>query len=212
VDKRYLRHVWIKLRAVKVWYLLAVLLMSIAIFVVSMRSNNLTMVSLREEVYVADKNNGDVEGALQRLRAYVHGHMNTNLASDSSGVYPPIQLKYTYERLKKAEQERVNQANSQVYTDAQATCERQFPGSFSGGPRVPCIEKYVSEHGVKAKSIPDALYKFDFTSPTWSPDAAGFSLLVVVLFGLLTVLRALAGLISSAGGRRPTPLRRTCRN
>jgi len=193
MDKKQLHHIWTYLRMVKVWHLSVLLLVSATVCVVSLRSNNLTMVQLRDEVYTADRTDGDVEGALQRLRAFVYGHMNTQLASDDNAVYPPIQLKYTYERLKQAEQDRVKQVNEQVYTDAQNYCERLYPGSFSGGPRVPCIEQYVSERGVKEHAIPDALYKFDFVSPTWSPDLAGFSVLASIFFGLLLTLRLIIG-------------------
>lgn len=196
MDKKQLHHIWTHIRRIKIWYLLVLFLISATVFVVSLRSNNLTMVQLRDEVYVADQNDGDVEGALQRLRAYVYGHMNTKLASDDTAVYPPIQLKYTYERLKKAEQERVKQVNEQVYTDAQNYCEKLYPGSFSGGPRVPCIEQYVSERGVKEHAIPDALYKFDFVSPTWSPDLAGFSLLSTISLGVLLAARVALGFLA----------------
>jgi hypothetical protein len=196
MDKRRLHYWWTLIRPIKVWYLLILFLISAAICVVSLRSNNLTMVQLRDAVYSADQNDGDVEGALQQLRAFVHGHMNTNLVEENSSVYPPIQLKYTYERLKTAEKQRVQDNNAQVYPDAQAYCERLYPGSFSGGPREPCITQYVKDHGVSTKQIPDALYKFDFASPTWSPDLAGFSAITTVLLGIALVLRiALGGLL-----------------
>ena len=76
------------------------------------------MYKLRNDVYIADKNNGDVYGALQKLQAYVTTHMNTDLTSPN-GVYPPIQLKYTYDRLVQAQGNQLAQDNSQFYTQAQ---------------------------------------------------------------------------------------------
>lgn len=195
MDKRRLHYWWTLIRPIKVWYLLALLLVSSAVCVISLRSNNLTMVQLRSEVYTADETDGDVEGALQRLRSFVHGHMNTNLVEENSSVYPPIQLKYTYERLKTAEEQRVQDANAQVYSDAQSYCENLYPGSFSGGPRIPCIEQYVKDRGVKVQTIPDALYKFDFATPTWSPDVAGFSVASTVLLSIALILRVGLGLL-----------------
>ena len=64
---------------------------------------------------------------------------------------------------------------------------------FSGGPRVPCIEQYVKDHGTTAKSIPDAMYKFDFVSPTWSPDAAGLLLALSAVLFVLAAARILLG-------------------
>jgi len=192
MDKKFLHHIWTQIRPIKPWYFLAVFLIAGMVSAFALRSNNLTMVKLRSNVYQADKNNGNVEVALQELRNYVYGHMNTNLASGSE-VYPPIQLKYTYQRLQDAELQKANGANSQIYTDAQHHCEQLYPDSFSGGPRVPCIENYVSQHGTKAKTVPDSLYKFNFVSPTWSPDLAGWSLALSAICLALAVLRFALG-------------------
>jgi hypothetical protein len=141
------------------------------------------MVSLRNDVYKADQNNGNVEGALQTLQTYVTSHMNTNLSSGSDAVYPPIQLKYTYERLQAAQEQQADSSNTQIYTDAQTYCQQQDSTDFSGRNRVPCIEQYVESHGIKVPTIPASLYEFDFISPRWSPDAAGWTLLLsIVLF------------------------------
>jgi len=115
--------------------------------------------------------------------------MNTTLDT-GKGIYPPIQLKYTYERLVRAEQERVAGPNSDTYTDAQKYCEKLNPSSFFGRERVPCIEQYIKDHPRgKARAIPDALYKFDFATPRWSPDLAGWSLVLSIVLLALTLLR-----------------------
>jgi len=142
------------------------------------------MVRLRNEVFTADKQNGNVEAALKNLQQFVYAHMNTNLDSGSS-VYPPIQLKYTYDRLVQAEKDRVSAANSQIYTDAQTYCQQQIPTGFSGRGRVPCIDDYVTSHGTTAQTIPASLYEFDFVSPHWTPDLAGWSLVVTIIFSAL---------------------------
>jgi len=195
MNKRYLHHIWTRIRPIKVWYLLAAFGVCLLVTPFALRHNYATMTSLRSAVYAADESNGDVVGALNRLRSYVNGHMNTSLETNS-GVYPPIQLKHTYERLQQAAQKQADASNAQVYIDAQHYCEQLYPGSFSGGPRVPCIEQYVKDHGgAKAVQIPDALYKFDFASPSWSPDLAGWSLAFTVIFLLLAILRLAAGII-----------------
>jgi hypothetical protein len=192
MNKRHLHHLWTRIRPIKAWYLLLAFVISAGASAISLRHNYITMTQLRQDVYTADQNNSGVERSLQKLRSYVGTHMNTTLSSED-GVYPPIQLKYTYARLQQAEEDRVNTANSQIYTDAQHTCEAQFPGSFSGGPRVPCIEQYVKDHGTTAKTIPDAMYKFDFVSPTWSPDAAGLLLALSAVLFVLAAARILLG-------------------
>lgn len=193
MDKKQLHYLGTRLRPIKVWYLVALLVVSATGAVFALRANNLHMVELRQHVYDADRDNGDVEGALQQLRAYVYSHMNTRLSGGDNAVYPPIQLKYTYQRLQEAEQQRVQQSSGQIYTDAQKACEQQNSADFSGRNRVPCIEAYVSSHGVSARIIPDAMYKFDFVSPSWSPDLAGFLVVVSIVLLLLLLVRLAAG-------------------
>jgi preprotein translocase subunit SecF len=187
MDKRHLHHVWTKVRFIKPWYLLLIALISLCICVSALRNNNQHMSVLRTAVYSADMNNGDVKDALLALQAYVTAHMNTNLTTPD-GVYPPIQLKYTYDRLVQAESDRVNTANTQVYTDAQVYCQQQDPTDFSGRNRVPCVTAYVTSHGTTATPIPDSLYQFDFISPTWSPDLAGWSAAATALSTVVFVV------------------------
>jgi hypothetical protein len=169
--------------AVKPSFLLFAAAISCLICINALRTNNLHMVKLRAEVYQADKANGDVRGTLTNLQHYVTSHMNTDLTPGRNAVYPPIQLKYTYERLVAANNQKLS--NEQVYIDAQAYCEKLNPTDFSGRNRVPCIQEYVSTHGANApKTIPDSLYKFDFVSPSWSPDLAGWSAVTTVLLAL----------------------------
>lgn len=190
MNKRKLHHQLGPVRRVRFWHYLVLAIFFAVLAALSLRQNNLTALDLRANVLEVDKANGDVDTALQELRSYVHGHMNTNLATDT-GVYPPIQLKYRYERLVTAEKNRVANANEDVYADAQKFCERQNSSDFSGRNRVPCIQKYVSTHGgdTKEKEIPEDLYKFDFASPAWSPDLAGWSIVIASLLGLLAAIK-----------------------
>ncbi len=162
--------------------------MAIVVFgtvsLVSLRHNNEHMIRLRDAVYAADKNNGDVETALRQLRLYIYSHMNTSLASGPNAVHPPIQLKYTYERLQQAQENALGRGNSALYSQAQNYCEQQ---TQVGSEVISCIQQYASDHGVQLAPIPDSLYKFDFTSAKWSFDIAGWGLLFscLALLGLL---------------------------
>lgn len=181
MDQKQLHRLWAKIRSTRPWYFLAIAIITGLVAITALRQNNLRMIELRALVVKADKENADVEAALRDLREFVYQHMNTNLASGRNAIKPPIQLKYRYDRLVQAEKDRVADKNTSVYTEAQAVCEQQVPQGLSGRGRVPCIEQYVSEHGNKEQPIPDALYKFDFVSPRWSPDLAGVSLMVSLL-------------------------------
>ncbi len=190
MDKRSLHHIWKRLKPVSYWYFLIAFLISGFVAISALRQNNLRAIELRNEVNKVDEQNGDIEAALKKLREYVYGHMNSNLAGGDLAIKPPIQLKYRYERLVKAEQERVAAINGNLYSEAQADCERRFPASFFGAGRIPCVQEYVTTHGgVAEQPIPDALYKFDFVSPRWSPDLAGWSLVLSGLFLGLFLLR-----------------------
>jgi hypothetical protein len=172
---------------------LILFLISGLIFIGALRHNNTTMVKLRNDVYVADKDNGNVEAALDKLRGYVYGHMNTDV-STANGIKPPIQLKYTYDRLAQQAQQAAN--NSQLYTTAENYCQEQIPASvsISGRGRIQCVTDYVLSHGGKAgATVPPALYQFDFISPSWSPDLAGWSLVATVFFGLMFIITLIRG-------------------
>ncbi len=189
MDKRLLHHIWRYLRKIHPWYFLASAIIAGSVSIVALRHNNEHMIVLRNAVYQADKTNGDVEGALQDLRGYVFSHMNTSLASGPNAVHPPIQLKYTYERLQAAQQEGLGQNNSQLYGQAQKTCEAEGQ-TATAQSTILCIQDYASAHGIQLASIPEGLYKFDFVSAKWSPDLAGWSLVIAVasLIGLIISL------------------------
>ena len=157
--------------------LLALFLVSGVVCVFALRHNNETMIGLRSQVYAADKSGQGVEPALDKLRAYVYAHMNTDLSSGGNTIKPPIQLKYTYDRLATAAEQQAN--NSGLYTAAENYCQAQIPASvsISGRGRIGCVQDYITSHGgQQPAAIPAALYEFDFLSPTWSPDLAGWTL------------------------------------
>ena len=161
----------------------------------ALRHNNTTMIKLRNDVYTADKDNTDVEAALNNLRSYVYSHMNTNLTT-SNGIKPPIQLSYTYARLQ--QQSAASANNAQLYTDAENYCQEQIPASvsISGRGRIGCVTDYVLNHGGKAgKTVPAALYQFDFESPSWSPDLAGWSLVATIVFFIIFAYYFIKGII-----------------
>lgn len=184
----------VKLRPISYWYFVVIFVVSTFVAAYALRQNNLGAVRLRDKVLEVDKNGGDVESALRDLRGYTYAHMNSNLASDT-GIYPPIQLKYRYERLVAAEQKRVEADNQDLYNQAQKYCEANFPQGLSGGNRLPCIEKYIDDHGrpdAKPNKIEDDLYKYDFVAPMWSPDVAGWSIVIAVAAFFLLITRIAA--------------------
>lgn len=194
-DKRRLHHTWTRLRRIKPWYFLVLAAISAVICVFALRANNLHMIELRQAVYQADKDNGDIEGSLRALREQVYGHMNTSLAAGPNAVHPPIQLQYTYQRLldaKKAGAAATASSNEDIYSQAQQYCEKAIPSTsgVSGRYRLSCIQSFVKQRslGTTAEadiSVPKNLYQFDFVAAKWSPDLAGWSM--VATFVLLVL-------------------------
>lgn len=178
----------------KIW--LSLFLISAVAAIFALRANNQHMIELRSDVYAADKAGTGIEPALDKLRLYVYGHMNTNLSSGGNAIKPPIQLKYTYERLQSTADAAAN--NSTLYTTAENYCQAQIPASVSvsGRGRIGCVQDYILSHGGKAAApIPVALYEYDFVSPLWSPDLAGWLVLFSIIFLLVLVATILSRLI-----------------
>jgi hypothetical protein len=192
MDKRFAHHLWTQVRPIKPWYFLALTLIFAALTVFGMRSNYAHMITLRNQVYAADKAGQGVDEALQQLRNFVGHHMNTRLSSGDTSVYPPIQLKYTYDRLITAKATQTSDYNAQIYTKAQKYCEKKIPNYVIGKYRVQCIQDYVTSHNASSTYISPDLYKFDFYSPNWSPDLAGISMVLAALSFFAFISIALA--------------------
>lgn len=194
--KKTLYGLWNKFGDVSLLILIILFMITAAISIAALRDNNLTMSKLRQAVYTADEKNGDVETALKNLRIYVYSHMNTNLRAGSSSDQPPIQLVNKFNRAVEAEQARIaalGNANK-VYVDAQAVCER---ASIPLTARAQCIQEYVTANGKTSPQLqlpPKEVYTFDFASPKWSPDLAGWSIVATIFIGIFIIVRLVIGI------------------
>lgn len=189
MDKRRLNYEYKRLKKIKPKYLLITAVFFLILGIYGLRQNYSQMVKLRTAVTTADEQNGDVESALRNLREFVYGHMNTNLSSGNVSIKPPIQLKYRYERLTKTEEKRVEKKNQAIKERAEQVCLSQYPGRVFNSNRVNCVARYINANSVKADPVPSDLYKFDFVSPSWSPDLAGISLLLSFIFFVALAIR-----------------------
>ena len=183
------RHqIWKYIKETPTWVLLVLFLAVVAFSIHNLRRNNLEMINKRTALYAADKKAVGVDQALNDLRSYVYGHMNTNLANGGNTIKPPIQLKYTYDRLVKAQQKTTAAQTASLEQKARRYCEVHQPGKY----RQVCFEKYFNQLEVKTQTISPALYQFDFISPTWSPDLAGWTLILAVLLGIIFLVSFIA--------------------
>ena len=159
-------------------------------FILGLSMNSQGSVEKYNTLIAADEAGGDVETALNDLRSHIYSHMNSEIGGGENSIYPPIQLSGTYKRLVEAEEARVEKANEDLYAKAQDYCEATGSQGFSGRNRVDCINKYVDNNGTEARPIDDSFYKYDFVAPRWSPDIAGVSLVLLIIFSLLTFYNA----------------------
>lgn len=187
MHKRKMHHIYVVLRPFSVGMFVVLFAISSFITVLALRSNNVQMLELRQQVYEADEKGEGVEEALSELRRYVHGHMWTDLSAGDNAIYPPVQLKNTYERLVAEERQRVAAINQRVNQEGTRRCEGQYPAGQLQA-RAKCVQDYVAQNSASERPVPKELYQFDFVSPVWSPDFAGLSLLLsLLLFALLVV-------------------------
>ena len=189
-----------RFRRIPIVYIATGFVTSSAVTVYALRANNLKMVELKETLFKADETGAPIQQPLQDLQQHVLHHMNTSVATES--IYPPIQLKGTYDRLVAAEKARVDTINGSLYTTAQAKCEAEV-NAILGRDKIPCIEQYLQDNKAEvARTIPTSLYKFDFVAPKWSPDFAGWSIVMTILIGLFLVSRIIANIWYKKQSRR----------
>jgi hypothetical protein len=181
----------------KTWQLVVVFVLAAFASATLLRLNNIGMVQRRDAVLAADAV-GDVDVTQSRLydlQRYVSGHMNTDLGK---GIY----LEYSYKRDVQVAYAAVSvtkNPNGNIYKKVQDVCAPQFT-SWSYA-YIQCttdeLAKYPSSDYLnKSANIPRAdMYLHSFVSPVWSPDFAGWSVLVCGLLLVLIIVRLLGKLI-----------------
>lgn len=192
-DKRRVRKSIKDLQRIKTWQLLVLVMLVGFVAATFLRLNNIGMVERRAAVITADKV-GDQEKTIQRLydlQQFVSGHMNTDLGK---GVY----LESSYQRDSQAA---LNQAsgdqnpNGNIYKKAQEVCAPRFSGYSQA--YLQCTTGELAKYPASSNLINDvklpaaSSYLHVFSSPLWSPDFAGLSVLVGVVLVLVIIVRLL---------------------
>jgi hypothetical protein len=196
MKKYQVEAIWSRYEGVSLVFLGVATIFFAGLSIYALRSNNVRMLELRQAVYNADEAGKDVEKPLNELRTFVFAHMNTTLRP-VDGSEAPIQLVNSYNRAVEAEQQKIERLikNSPLYSTAQAECAKARLSNSQ--ERAQCIEDYVRNFG----NIPDIqlpqkeFYTFDFVSPRWSPDLAGWAIVATIVCGLLFMVRLFGGFI-----------------
>jgi len=190
-DKSRIKHSIKDLQRVKTWQLIILLIIVGFIAATFLRLNNIGMVQRRDAVISADQE-GDEEATINRLydlQRYVSSHMNTDLGR---GVYLENGFNRDLQEWQQGQYGDTN-PNGNIYKKAQEVCAPQFSNySFA---YLQCttneLAKYpAADDPASETSKPrQEAYIHGFSSPIWSPDFAGLSVLVAGVILLLIIVR-----------------------
>ena len=208
MKKLPIKHYLQRLARVRTWQLVVIVLLLTIVSATFLRLNNLGMVERRTAVIEADEkgDKAEIKQSLVELQHFMSSHMNTSL---NGGVY----LSKTYERDRAAILEAAGSASNPqaaVYQQASVECRAKWQGGVTSfrNDYVQCVIDRVS--ALASSTDPTATvklplvdnYRYDFSSPVLSFDAAG---LLVILTGVTLgaiVVRVVSSLILSLVVRR----------
>ena len=189
-DKSKVKQSIKNLQRIKTWQLIVLLIISGFVSATFLRLNNIGMIERREGVLSADAQ-GDEQVIIKRLydlQRHVSAHMNTELGR---GVY----LESSYSRdLQNWQSSQYGDGNpnGNIYKKAQEVCAPRFK-SYSAA-YLQCttgeLAKYPSaaDPATNTSKPRQEAYIHSFGSPLWSPDFAGWSVLLsVVILGLIVL-------------------------
>lgn len=193
-QKRSIRRDIKRLQRVKTWQLVVLLILVGFIAATFLRLNNIGMEQRRDAVIAADEA-GDKDVIAQRLYdlgRYVSSHMNTDMGK---GVYLQHQYSVDTKALLEAASND-NNPNGNIYKKAQDVCRPQF--MVYSTAYLQCtlseLDKYPAASTLASNiKLPDVNeYRHIYVSPLWSPDFAGFSVLLFILIVLLIIARLIS--------------------
>ena len=187
VDKRRIQKNIKNLQRVKTWQLVILLILMLFVAATFLRLNNTGMIQRRQAVMDADKQ-GDanvINERLYDLQRYSAAHMNAD-----SGVFY-LQETYNRDAEKMVQSMSGSSEYAAVHAAAEAVCHPQFHGWSMA--YLNCFVAEVSKHPTsntlpEVQTPEESLYRYNFVSPRWSPDFAGFSILVAL--GIIFVILA----------------------
>ena len=189
-DKRQLKRGIRRLQHLKTWQLVLLLVLFGFIAATFLRLNNIGMAQRREAVLKADQS-GDptaIKSRLFDLQRYVTAHMNADMGS----IYLEQQYKRDSQGVLDAASG-VTNPNGNIYRKAQDTCAPKFTHYTQA--YLQCTLDYLAQYSpagntTSSVNLPKADgYRFSYVSPLWSPDFAGFTVLICLLILVMIVAR-----------------------
>lgn len=195
-DKRQVRKNIRQLQRVKTWQLLVLLLLMGFVAATFLRLNNIGMADRRQAVLTADTSTSApldssvIQNRLYDLQRYVAAHMNTDTG--------PFYLEGQYHRDAQKIVDIAKQSGGSgvnINAEAEATCKPRF--TVWSPAYVQCfadeLAKYPpSPDPTQNVSLPSTeLYRYSFSSPIWSPDFAGWSVVLCIVIIVMIIARLL---------------------
>lgn len=193
-ESRNIRRNVRRLQRVKTWQLIALLLLMSFIAATFLRLNNIGMVQRRDAVMQADKGTDSTitQTRLYDLQRYVSSHMNADMGT----IYLQDQYKRDTQKTIDSASSNTSYEDAKPFKDAQAVCAPRYAnlGGYSQAYQQ-CVIDQLNNVGSSANltselQLPKAdQYRFSFAAPLWSPDFAGFSVLICLLIIFVIVAR-----------------------
>ncbi len=199
-ERRRVRKTIKNLQRVKTWQLVILLVLMGFVSATFLRLNNVGMDQRRKAVVAADEDANTAEkeeitrARLQELQSYVASHMNTG----KNDVY--LAAKYERDKARLIEDASKNNESGEVINKkVDDICKPQFSNYNQG--YVDCFAREYAKYApgsdpVSRVQMPDPdSYRMVYASPLWSPDFAGFSLLVCFAIVIMIVARLVSLLV-----------------
>ena len=197
-ERRRLKTQLRRIQTIKTWQLVLIFFLMIFVSASLLRLNNVGMIERRDAVMTADRscNKAEIQDRVYALQRYVTSHMNTDLGS--RGVALEHLYNCDYQDKLKGQQEAYQNENGNIFKKVQDICAPRY--SANSAAYKDCVNTELANFPegkdlADSISLPTENYYQSFVSPAWSPDFAGFSVLITAVLGGVIILRWISMLI-----------------
>lgn len=180
------------------WQLVLILVVASVITATLLRFNNVGMIRRLEAVQGADQTGNDelTRQRLADLQVYVNKHMNA-----STGAFF---LENQYKRdsegaIERAKQAAAHNPQGNIYKKASDACDPHY--IWYSSPYFQCIMAELAKYppaeigSTEIKLPAPELYRHDFIAPSWTPDWAGFAVVVWLILVITVLARTIVKII-----------------
>ncbi|MBR3157115.1 hypothetical protein IKF20_01635 [Candidatus Saccharibacteria bacterium] len=210
----------IKLRMIKTWQLLLILVPVLFADATLLRLDHIRMTEMRDAVLEADAAEDDqaISDNLEKLKDYVFSNIVINIVEENGEQRVtfgtgPFYLEHQYIRAANAALEEAEKTigsdsnpNGNVYQLASEVCRPQAIAngwSWNDANYINCmmgeIQKYPAADELQDKiiaSLPSTeLYRKNYASPIWAPTLTGFMILITIVVIVVILIRGLIWVI-----------------